>query len=812
MGALLQDLRFGLRVLGKRPGIALVAVLSLALGIGANSAVFSIIDGFYLRPLPVKDPGELVTISSRDAQGEEHLCSYPNFLDLRNQNTVFTDILAYGDRGAFIKTDVADGLVSVSVVSENYFSVLGVKPALGRTFSTDLKSSQEGEPGVVISQAAWQKYFNGSPTAIGQSISVDGKSLPLLGVAPRGFRGLDRTGTTALWITPRTWSVMLSGAHQEFESRSSRWFSLSARTKPGVARTEISAQLKVLSQGLDSAYPEANKGREFTSQTEEERFWKVMPFSLFILAMVGLVLLIACANVANLLLAQQEGRHREIAVRLAVGASRGRLLRQWLTEGVLLAILGGGVGLLLLQWFMEVAPAVLPPSYLASGPDIRIDARVVLFTTFASLFSILLSGLIPGWQATRCEVAPVLKGDTLPSTGRSRFFSLKNGLTIAEIALSVVLLIGAGLLVKSLLLTLQIKPGFDPNKNVLIVDVGLAEFFGYSSAQSAALRERILERVRAVPGVRQASIARRSLLNPSEAGEMERVEIPGYVSPDPEKGVRVRYNIVGLNFFSTLGTRVLHGRDFGPQDSPTNTRSLVVNEAMARRFWPNSEALGQWLRIQGKEHQIVGIVEDGRYLMIHEATQPYLFFPLAQRYSEEASLFIEMSGDPRSISKSVLREARNAAGKVPIVEARTLHDHMRLALFDDWSSTMLLAGLGVLGLFLAATGLFSVVSFLVSRRMREMGIRVALGARPREIQSLVLGDSLRMSLIGVAIGLGVALGVMRLMSSWLFGVKAHDLSVYLASSVVAIAITLAASWYPAQKASRVDPMQVLRHQ
>ncbi|MBZ5536276.1 MAG: ABC transporter permease [Acidobacteriia bacterium] len=812
MGAFLQDIRFGLRVLSKHPGVTLVAILSLALGIGANSAVFSIVDGFFLRPLPVKNPAELVEISSRDARGEDHLCSYSDFLDLRNQNTVFTDLFAFGNRGAFIKTDEADGFVFVSVVSENYFSVLGVKPAVGRTFSTDLKSSEEGEPGVVISHAAWLKYFNGNSTIIGQSISVDGQSLPLMGVAPREFRGLDRTGSIDLWITPRTWSVMMSGARQEFESRGSRWFTLCGRTKPGVAREEIAAQLRLVGQRLEAAYPETNKGHEFSGRTEGERLRKVMPLSIFILAMVGLVLLIACANVANLILAQQEGRHREIAVRLAVGASRARLLRQWLTEGVLLAILGGAAGLLLLQWFMQAVIAIIPPSYLASGPDIRIDTRVVLFTTFASLFTILLFGLIPGWQATRCEVAPVLKGDTLPSTGRLRFFSLKNSLTIAEIALSVVLLIAAGLLVKSLLLTLQIRPGFDPNKNILIVDVGLPEFFGYNAAQSMALFERIQERVRAVPGVRQASIARRPLLDSNEAGEKERVEIPGYVSPDPEKGVKVRYNIVGLNFFSTLGTRILHGRDFGPQDSPTSTRSIIINEAMAKRYWPGSEPLGRWLRIRDRDYQIIGIVEDGRYLTIHEETQPYLFFPFPQRYSAEAALFIEMNGDPRSMSEPVIREARNAAGKVPIVEARTLHEHMRVALFDDWSATMLLAGLGILGLFLASTGLFSVVSFLVSRRSREMGIRVALGARPREIQSLVLGDSLRLSLIGVAIGFGVALGVMRLMSSWLFGVKAHDPSVYLASSLLAIAITLAASWYPAHKASRVDPMQVLHHQ
>ena len=809
MNALVQDVRYGIRMLAKNPGFTAVAVLSLALGIGANSTVFSIVDTLFLRPWPVKDPARLAMISMDSPKLDFSSSSYPDYLDIRHEVSAFSDVVAYGDRGGFVSGEGQGKEVSVEVVSQNYFAALGVKALLGRAFSPQPSQAAAEGHAVVLSYSLWQKYFRGDPALPGKTTLLDGKELSVIGITPQDFCGLRQGWTPDIWLTKEGWETMVPGEEQTDAARDDRWFDVAGHLRPNAQISEARAQLQTLAKRLALASPSSNQGVNFLARPASEVGHEGMEVAIYLMAMVGLVLLISCANVANLLLAQTERRQREIALRRALGAGPRRLVGQLLTEGLPLALAGGALGGVLAAWLMKIVPALVPG---LSDTNLMLDGRVLLFTAAISLLTALVFGLVPGFWASRSDLVKVLKGDD-PRFGRAvGRVPLRSLLVSGEIALSVVLLVGSALLLRSLWYSQGINPGFDPKKNVVMLSVAPPEFYGYSTAQAAVIYPALAARAASLPGVIRASYARRPSLTEEEGGETQAVVIPGVQPPPGSDHFKIRYNIVAPKFFATLGARLEEGREFNEFDLPSTAPVVIINDVMARRFWPGQDPVGRALQIGKKDYQIVGVVEAGRYVNLHETIQPYLFLPFTQVGSFECWLLVETVGDPRALVPTILKETAAVAEHLPIVNAVTFKEHMHEVMAQERSMAGLLASLSILGMFLAAVGLYAAVAYLVNRRTHELGIRMALGARRGDVLRLVLAQGLRLSGVGAAIGLAGALAASRLISRFIYGVAATDPLSYVASTVVAIGVALLACYFPARRATKVDPMVALRYE
>jgi putative ABC transport system permease protein len=810
MLTLLQDLKYGFRMLAKNPGFTAVAVLSLALGIGANSTVFSIVDTLFLRPWPVKDSERLVVISTDwPKEPDFRMSSYPDYLDIRQEISAFSDAVAYGDRGGFVSGEGQGQEVSVEVVSQNYFAALGVKALLGRTFSPQPDQAAAEGRAVVVSYTLWQRYFRGNPSLPGKATLLDGKGFMVIGITPQDFCGLRQGGAPDIWVTTEGWATMVPGEERTYAYRGSRWFELAGRLRANAQLSEARAQFQTLAKRLALASPATNQDVKFLAHPASEAVHEGMGLGIYLMVMVGLVLLISCANVANLLLAQTEQRQREIAMRRALGAGRRRLIGQLLTEGLLLSVAGGVLGVLLASWLMSLVPALVP---VLSEMNLRLDDRVLLFTTAISLLTALIFGLAPALRAAKCDLAAVLKGeDPRLGQGAGRL-PLRSLLVCGEIALSVVLLAGSALLLRSFLYSQRINTGFDPKKNVLMLSVAPPELYGYTEAQARAIYPALAARVESVPGVVRASYARRPPLTNSEGGETQAVVIPGVQPPPGTDHFKIRYNTVAPKFFATVGARLEKGREFNEFDLPSTAPVVIINDAMARRFWPGQDPVGRSLQIGKKDYQIVGVVDAGRYVNLHETVQPYLFLPFTQVFSFECMLFVETAGDPRALVSTILKETTAVDKHLPIVNAVTFREYMQEVLAGERSMAGLLASLSILGMFLAAVGLYAAVAYLVNRRTHELGIRMALGARRGDVLRLVLTQGLRLSGVGAAVGLAGALAASRLMSRFIFGVALTDPLSYVASILVAISVALLACYFPARRATRVDPMVALRYE
>jgi putative ABC transport system permease protein len=812
VSTLFQDLRFGLRMLAKNPAVSAVAVLSLALGIGANSTVFSMVDGLLLRPWPVNDPNSLIAIRTDwPKEPDFRSSSYSDYLDIRHEVSAFSDVVAYGDRGGFVSSNGQGQEVSVEVISQNYFSVLGVKALLGRPFSPKPDQAAAEGGSVMVSYTLWQHYFGGDPSLPGKTTLLDGKEFTVIGIAPQDFCGLRTGWTPDIWVTPEGWETMVPGERQYDAARDNRWFDLAGRLRPDAQLADARVQLQTLAKRLALASPATNKNVSFLASPASVVAHEggEMDMGIYLMAMVGLVLLISCANVANLLLAQTERRQREIAMRRALGAGRRRLVSQLLTEGLLLALAGGALGVALAAWLMKLLPTLVP---ITPALHLRLDGRMLLFTGAISALTALLFGLAPGIRAARSDLIPVLKGGDPRAGQDGGRFPLRSILVSGEIAVSVILLVGSGLLLRSLWYSRQIDPGFNPRKNVLILTVAPPPFYGYSESQAAALYPALAARVETVPGVVRASYARRLPLTGDEAGETQAVIIPGVQPPPGADYFKIRYNTVARKFFATVGARLLRGRDFNEFDLPSKPPVVIINDAMERRFWPHQEALGRSIRIGKKDRQIVGIVGSGKYVDLHETVQPYLFIPFTQEFSFECLLFAETVGDPQNLVHSILNATTTVDKNLPIVGAVTFKDYMRDVMSGERSLATLLVGLSILGMFLAAVGLYATVAYLVSRRTHEIGIRVALGAPRSNVLGLVLTQGLRLSVVGAGFGLAGALLASRLITRFVYGVASTDLLSYVGGALVVICVALLASYIPARRAAKVDPMVALRYE
>ena len=822
MHAFLQDLRFGARLLAKSPGFTTVAALSLALGIGANTTIFTLVNAVLLSPLPVEDPAQLVSVFTTDERntgnGLDFLQTSPmNFRDLRDKNEVFSGVA--GHFGLPLNITGGTGnpeQIFGEMVSGNFFSVLGARPLLGRGFLAD-EDAVPGEKLVaVLGYGEWQKRYGGDPGIVGRTISLNGGAFTVVGVMPNGFKGANAIGAPALWVPYMTYPVTTTGFFREIAQPTQRRglvFNIVGRLKPGVTVEQAEANLKTIARQLAQEYPNENQGRSVTlvplaQATINPGFrGNIVKAGGLLMTIVGLVLLIACANVANLLLARAAARQKEIAVRLSLGAGRGRLMMQLLAEGTLLALIGGAAGLLLAWWAQGLLWSFRPPFLQADAIDLQPDIRVLLFTIGVSLATGILFGLAPAVQASRPDLVVELKEKTSAPTGSSRLFSLRNTLVAAQVALSLVALIGAGLFLRSLQHAQQITPGFDADHlGVLSFDLGAQ---GYTEPRGRQFQERVLERAGAVPGVQAATLA--SVVPLFQGGFARTVFLEGQDSSDRRAGRLVQISVVGPRYLETLGLPLLRGRTLAASDQPNTPMAAVINETMAKRFWPDQDALGRRFKFFGQDFfvQVVGVVKDSKYNFIGEEPTPFIYQAATQVYQPQLALFVK-AAQPSAVLGTVRGEVQQLDRNLPLTGVFTLVDILDQSLWAPRMAASLLAVFAGLSLVLAVIGIYGVMAYAVSRRTRELGIRMALGARRSDVLRLVVFQGFRVTVLGLGVGLAASFAVTRLIATLLFDVSPTDVVTFTAVPLLLAAAALGASYLPALRATRIDPIVALR--
>jgi putative ABC transport system permease protein len=676
-------------------------------------------------------------------------------------------------------------------------------PLLGRTFSRQSDGNAQSELSVVISYRLWQGRLGADPGIIGKEIKLTGKTATVIGVTPPHFQGLERFAPTGIWI-PISDAVEFSAA--ETHNRDYREFDAVARLRDGVTPEQASAELDALGRHLAQAYPDTNRGTtlRFTPGTSRQR--ELMPVVLLLMVAVGFVLLIACANVAGLLLARADSRRRELALRVALGAGKWRVLRQFLTEGLLLSVLGGACGLALTSWLMSVQKSLLPPSLSFIELEMQVDLRVVAFTVGVTLLATLLSTVTPALHAWRIGLANVLKEQVMVRGGR---LIARNSLVAGQIALSVMVVTASLLLFRSLSYVANIPAGFDIHKNLAVVNVFPLQAAGQKGVQ---FLPRVMEQAAAVPGVIKATYAMRIPLSGAGGGMNAPVSIPGVELPEGQSSIPIHLNAIGPNYFQTVGTRLLKGRDFNSVDGPESQRVVIISQTMARRFWPGGDALGKSIKIHKHDTQIVAVAEDAKIENMLEPPMPYMYLPFAQTHYDWGALIVETAGKPDTVIPLLRREIHSADPNLVISRVDTPRTLIELSTFDLLMESRLIGVLGFVGVFLASIGLYGVLSFVVGRRTREIGIRVALGARLRQVRELILFQGLRIALVGVLAGALAALAGCRLMASLLYGVKPDDPVSFAAGAAIVMCVALLASYIPARRATKVDPMVALRYE
>jgi putative ABC transport system permease protein len=809
LGTLLQDLRFGFRMLVKRPGFAIVTIVTLALGIGANSAIFTVVNAALLRPLPYREPGRLVHLweTTPREQFNEREASYPDYLDWKANNQVFEDVAGYTRRSFSLTGRETPERLEGAAVTDNFLQVLGVEPILGRAFrkGEDLPGAERL---VLLSYGLWQRRFGGDPNIVGQTLALNGESYAVIGVLPESFQ-FAPAGTPELWAT-------LNPNDGQVSRRFMHWLNIIARLKPGVSVAQAQAGMGSVAQAIAQGDPQSHTGTAIkVVSLHEQIVGNVRPILLVLLGAVCFVLLIACANVANLLLARSAARQKEIAIRTALGAGRWRLIRQLLTESLLLAGLGGAFGLILAQWGVDLLVARIPASQVKTMPYLQgltIDSRVLIFTVLVSLVTGLVFGLAPALQSSRLNLQESLKegGKTSAAPARGR---LRNLLVVAEIALALVLLVGAGLMLKSLVRLLSVDPGFNAD-NLLTMRVLLPIAKYPENAQVATFHQQLIERVESLPGVKGVGSVN---ILPLLGGNTATFVPEGRPAPPPGQEVESNIRNVNSSYFRVMNVPLIRGRYFTDQDTDKTPPVLIINQTAANRFFPGEDPVGRRLiypKIELPPFEIVGVVGDEKVTGLDKAVTPVIYGPFLQSPNGSISLVVRTDGDPNSIVRAVRSEIQQLDPDLPVFDVRTMGQ-----IIDNAPSTFLrrypafLIGVfaGV-ALLLAMVGIYGVISYSVTQRTHEIGVRMALGARQGDIFKMVLGQGLILTLVGTACGLLAALALTRFLSSLLFNVSANDPLTYIAVSLPLIAVALLACYIPARRATRVDPMVALRYE
>jgi predicted permease len=811
-----SDLRFAFRQLRKSPGFTLVAVLTLALGIGANTAIFSFINAFFLKNFSVKSPQELVSIYTTDEHNPGFLgISRYNYEDYRDQNQVFTGVACYGFAPANVLLNGEPSQIFGELVSGNFFDLLGVRATLGRTFIPDEYKTIGAQHVVVLGYSFWQTKLGGDRGVLGRTLTLNGTPFTIIGVAPADFRGLNTLNSPSFWVTTASYKQILNGTLLTFyDVRRALLFNAVARLKPGITLTQAEASLKPISVELARQFRNDNNGRGVRlvslaeSGIDPNQRQNFKRAGTLLLSLSGVVLLIACANIANLLLARAHGRQREVALRLAIGADRGALMRQFLTESVVLALFGGFAGLVVAQWTQHLLWSVRPP-FFPQDFMVSLDSRVLGFGLLIALATGILFGLAPAWNATKLELTNALKSETAGAAARAPLVSFRNILVAGQIALSVIALIVAGLFIRSLQNARHANVGWNAkNLALLSVDVGAQ---GYGPDQMITFYRSAIEKARSIPGVIDATIATAPLLN--GGGFLRTLRPQGDNENLRTHGSLMSYSYVWPGYLKTIGIPLVAGREFTEMDDPKHPLGVIINEHLAKDAWPNRSPLGQAIKLFGTEvpAEVVGVMKDTVLDNIGEDPKYYVFFCLAQDASRGGfgTLHVRTERDVTQLIPTLRKEIQSLDPALPFVNVTTMDENIRQGLWASRTGAALLSVFGGLALLLAAIGIYGIMSYSVGKRVREIGIRMAIGAQSGDVLRLILGQGLIIAATGLAVGLIAAFGVARYFENFLFGVRAGDALTYLAIAAILGGVTLLACWLPARRATKVDPLTAL---
>lgn len=810
---MLTDLRLAFRLLAKSPGFTLIAVLTLGLGIGANTAIFSFINTFFFNPLPFARPDELVAAYTSDERNSGYLpVSVPNFTDYNANNQVFAGMGSFGFAPVSMMIGTEPTNVQGELVTGNYFDLLGLKAALGRTFRADEYATIGSAPVLVLSHNFWTTRLAADPAVIGRTYTVNGHGFTVIGVMPQGFRGLNTFNNPSFWAPSTMYREIYTGQIRDFyiERRALIWNPF-ARLKPGVSVAQAEAGLKPMAEKLAKDFPVANTGRSLRLVPLAQAMIgpnfrnNVVQAGALLLSLSGLVLLIACANVANLLLARASARQREVAVRIAVGADRGRLIRQFLTESMLLSLLGGLAGIAIAFWTKNILWSLRPP-FIPDGVTVSLDARVLGFGLVISLVTGLLFGLAPAWTTTKPELTTMLKEDSKGSAP-TPLLSFRNFLVAGQITLSVIALVIAGLFIRSMLHAQKVDPGWNMANLVTLTVNTSAQ--GYDQAGGLDYLRRALERVATIPGVTGAAAANGQLL--SFTGRRT-LKPQGNDENLRQHGRLFNFLSVDPGYHRMIGIPLVSGRLFTESDDGMHPLVAIINETYAQLAWPNENALGKTIKLYNDERpvEVVGIVKTSTYNSIGEDPDPFVFFPAKQTYTGFAVIHVRTAADPAGLVATIRKELQSLDANMPLANITTMDQLMQQNLWAPRTGAALLGAFGLLAVLLASLGVYGVMSYTVNRRAREIGIRMAIGAQPGDVMMMILNRGFLIAVAGLVVGLGAALFTARYFQNLLIGVPAGDPLTYAAIAVILAVVALFACWLPARRATKVDPLIALR--
>ena len=809
METLFQDLRYALRMLRKNPGFAIVSVITLALGIAANTTIFSWINATLLNPIPgVSRPNEIVAVQS----GRANPFSYPDFLDLRDRGKSFAGLTAFTFAPASLTGEGKPERVWATMVTANYFDVLGVKPALGRGFLPGEDKPPNGAPVAIISHRLWQRRFAADPAIVGQTLHLNTRPFTIVGVAPPEFQGSTSGLRFDLWVPVTAVKDLGEGGNELIDSRGDNWLNLLGRLNPGLSREQAQTESTILLQQIAVQFPDSHRG---SNQVTLYPLWRAPNgangfFSALLpilMGVAGVVLLLACSNVANLLLLRGLSRRKEMCIRLSLGAGRVRLVQQLFVENILLSLAAGAIALPITVWtsrsFMNFAPHTDFPIWIS----VSVDRRVLLATLAITFASGILFGILPALRASGMNPANVLKDESGAMAGGRRKARLSSGLAVAQIALSLTLLVSAGLFIRSFRATQHFDPGFN-QRNVLLASYDLFPN-GYKQADGTAFDRQVLNNVAAVPGVLSAGLADWVPLGFSSNSDSFVPE--GYV-PGPHELVAAGVARISPGYFTTVGIPLLSGRDFSPHDSAESQTVVVINEALAEKYWPGQNPIGKRMMVEKKSAIVIGGARTTRYYDLNEQPQPFLYLSLYQFYTSGVTLHVRTVNDPLASASAITQAVHKLNPDLPVFDVALMTSRVGVSSFVQRMAGTFVGAFGVIALVIAAAGIYAVIACTTRQRTHEVGIRMALGAQRADVLRLILWQGAKIAVLGVAIGLTATFALTHLMASLLFGVSATDLVTYAGVGLLLTIVALSASYIPALRATRVDPIVALKYE
>ncbi len=815
MEALIQDLKYAARQLARSPVFTSMAVVIIALGIGANTAIFSGVNAALFRPLPFENPDELVDIYQDSDDGEPNSTSYPAYRDISGYTDLFSDVAATFDFVANLQTDDGIRPALVEYATASYLPMLGLRPSAGRWFDPEEDDIGAGAF-AVVGHRAWQIRYGRDPNIIGQTVRLNGSPVTIVGIGPENYNGMVSGVAVDFWLSISSLQPVEGNFFAgTLDRRENHWFQVRARLQPGVTPPHVQTAMTALAARLAEEFPNLNEGRDITVfASEDVRVHPsvdgmLLPASAGLMAVVGLVLVIACSNLAILLLVRGASRARDMSIRLAIGANRAQLIRQFLSESVLLSAAGGVLGYAVAAWTLRLIMRYQLPLDVPVALDVGLDGRVLLFAVVLSLVTGIAFGLAPALRASRADVIATLRDDGESLSLGRRWFGLRNALVVFQVAVSVLFLVGAGLFIRSLSNAEAVEPGFS------VVDAAFLETnamqAGYGFEEGQVLYRTLLERIRSTPGVTSAAIASAPPIGGRGTSTMI---VEGYVSPDGTGAVELPFGFVGDGYFETMRIPILRGRSFGVADRADSRPVIIVNETLAQRYWGTTDVVGRRLRHQSAEDswmEIVGVVGDTKVREVVEPSRSIFYKPFDQSQTSTVSFLARTSGDPASLVTDLRSALRKLDAAVPVLRAKTMSDHIGESLIMSRISTAFLSGFSVLALGLAGLGLYALVAFAVSQRSTEVGIRMALGARSPQVVWMMVREVMTIVVVGLIVGVGLSLIALRGLTGFLYQVAAGDPATLLGATAVLAAVAFFATWMPARRAAHVDPVVALRH-